>query len=459
MKDKTIILDDWQRDILDYEGHIGLAKGRRIGATHLFAIKAVEHMVKHENHHPSSQIVCMSITEDQAKLIISFATAYAQAKYPSYIAKGKDKPTLNRLVLKIKGNRRILLARPVGATGASARGFEGQVLMVDEAAFHPSFLWDAAKPILMTTGGKIWMWSTFNGKSTEKDRNYFWDKYEEAVEKKDPKARFKFWVKDSEQVIKNRPISASWTREQREEAIKFLEEEKRDMSPQSYAQEYMAIASEHLKQFFPNDLIEMVCTLDPSKNVGRLGDFYGGFDLARMGGDQFTAEILKKIDNDAIIQVDHYSKTMLDTVENENLVKEFTLRWDCVKSAIDSGSGTLGVSVLDHLLRDEAVKRRIVAINNRKVIIDKDNGTQKLFKVDLYDNLKAMMYRGQIKLFNSEEVKSSLRSVQIDMKENAQGITQATISGRFTHIAEGLVRAAWLAREKSLNVWMRSIRI
>ena len=129
--------DPWQKEIVEYEGNICLGKGRRIGATHLFGEKAIEFLMKHHNNHPSSQIVCVSITEDQAQLIILFALQYAEEHYKKFIGKGKYKPTLNRIVLVVNGNRRILVAKPVGATGDSIRGFEGQILMVDEASKMP----------------------------------------------------------------------------------------------------------------------------------------------------------------------------------------------------------------------------------------------------------------------------------------------------------------------------------
>src|SRR3990167_3418927 len=105
-----LVLDEWQKEIIaDETHHILLAKGRRIGATHLFAIKAIEWLKTHHNPHPNSQIVCASITEDQAQLIISFAHDYALKNCKHLIAKGKDKPALNKLVLKVNGNRRILI--------------------------------------------------------------------------------------------------------------------------------------------------------------------------------------------------------------------------------------------------------------------------------------------------------------------------------------------------------------
>src|SRR3990167_1390232 len=450
-----LILDEWQKEIIaDEEHHILLAKGRRIGATRTFAIKAVEWMMTHNNDHPSSQIVCSSITEDQAQLIISFALDYAIEKYKPFVARGKDKPTLNRLILKVKGDRRILIAKPVGITGSSARGFEGQVLMVDEGAFQPQLFWDAAKPILATTGGRIWTWGTFNGRE-----GYFWDNYEKAKIKLDPKARFKVWEKNTEEVLAERAINPYWTEEQREGLRIHLEEERNDMSEQAYAQEYLGMASLDKKQFYSDSWIDRVCCLDQSQPIIKEGQFFGGFDIARMGGDQFTAEILKKISDRNVIQVDHYTRKLLLTTDNEDLIIEYSRKWNTVKSGIDAGAGTLGVSVYDHLQRVDDMKRRIIAMNNRSMSINREEGKQRLFNEDMHDNLKAMGERGEIRLFNNPEIKNSFRSVQWDLVTDSHGLTKVKISGRFTHIVEGVVRAAQLAREKHLNLFVSSIRV
>lgn len=449
-----IKLDDWQKEILKCEDrHILLGKGRRIGATHLFAIKAVEWLKTHHNPHPISQIVCSSLTEPQAQLIIAFATNYATAKYPAFIGKGKDKPTLNRLILKVNGNRRILIAKPVGDTGKSARGFEGQVLMVDEAPFQPDLFFDAAKPILATTGGKIWMWGTFDGRE-----GYFWRNYEKAIIKKDPKARFKVWEMNTEIVARDRPISHSWTQTQKEELIEFLKEEKDDMSEMTYAQEYLGIAALDKKQFYSDAWIEKVCNVDPKKPISKDGLFLGGFDLARMGGDYFTAEILKKIAQDNVVQADHYTRRMLLTTDNEDLVMEYTRTWNCLKSGIDAGSGTLGVSIYDHLQKVPDMKKKIIAMNNRAISINNEEGKQKLYNEDMHDNLRAMGERGEIHLFNLEEIKASFRSIRWDLVTDSHGLSKVKISGKNSHIVEGIKRAAELAkREKIKNLhihWM-----
>ena len=445
----NIKLDDWQQEILeDEENHILLWKGRRIGATHLFAYKSVEWMKTHYNPHPTSQIVCASLTIDQAQLIIAFATAYAQEDCPELIGKGKDKPTLNRLVLKVKGNRRILLAKPVGDTGRSSRGFEGQVLIVDEAPFQPDLFFEAARPILATTNGRIWMFGTFDGQE-----GYFWEKYEDAMIKKNPKTRFKVYGMDSETVAHERPISPTWTIEQREGFIAFLKEEKDDMSEMAYAQEYLGIAALDKRQFYSDEWIDKVCNIDPNtQEIPTKGPTCGGFDLARMGGDYFTAEILKKIGQKNIIQVDHYTQRKLLTTDNENLIMEYTRKWKCEESGIDAGAGTLGVSVYDHLQLIDDMRTIIIAMNNRAISINQEDGKQRLYNEDMHDNLRAMGERGEIHLFNIDEIKASFRSVRWDLVKDSHGLHKVKISGKNTHIVEGLIRAAELIKDKDLNI-------
>ena len=450
-----IQLDDWQKEIMAEEDrHILLAKGRRIGATHLFAQKAVEWLKTHYNPHPTSQIVCASLTIIQAQLLIAFATSHAQRTCPKLIGQGKDSPTLNRLILVVKGNRRILLAQPVGDTGRSSRGFEGQVLMIDEAPFQPDPFFEAAKPILATTNGRIWMFGTFDGQE-----GYFWKSYKKTIIDKNPKARFKVWEMDTETVSRKRPISESWTQEQHDGLVAFLKEEKEDMSEMAYAQEYLAIAGLDKRQFYNDAWIRKVChVIEKGQIIPEGGDNYGGFDLARMGGDYFTAEIGKKISDTNITQIDHYTRKMLLTTDNENLIMEFTRKWDCKMSGIDAGSGTLGVSVYDHLQLISDMRDRIYAMNNRQISIDQEEGKQRLFNEDMHDNMRAMGERGELHLFDRDDIKASFRSVRWDKVQDSHGLWKVKISGKNTHIVEGVMRFVELAaKDKDLKCFIRSL--
>lgn len=77
-----------------------------------------------------------------------------------------------------------------------------------------------------------------------------------------------------------------------------------------------------------------------------------------------------------------------------------------------------------------------------------------LLKEDMYMNLLAMMEKGKIKLLDDDEVKLSLRSVQYEYVSEPGKPTKIRIFGNYTHIAEGLIRAAWLANQKHLNAFI-----
>ena len=434
-----INLDPWQKEVMDYEGDILIAKGRRIGATHVMGRKAIKYLMEHENNHPSSQMICVSITEDQAQLIIQFALQYAQENYKIYIGKGKNKPTLNRIILVVNGNRRILLAKPVGATGDSIRGFEGQILMIDEASRMPKLFWAAAKPILLTTGGKMWMWSTFKGK-----QEYFWKSFNQAFNKKDKDSRFKVWLLNSEEVIENREICDSWTKHQRVEALKILEEERRDMTTEEYAQEYLAMPSDKLRQLFSEDLIRSCQTLDRPE-MAAIGNYYLGVDVARLGEDESTFEVIQKVNNDNFQHVENLVTKKTLTTETSQKIFQLEDKFKFKEIFIDAYG--VGTGVFDSLLTDDRTKRKSIAIGHTSKPLDNEEKKKtKIIPWDLYENLKMLMQQGKIKLLKGDDVFNSLYSIQYEYIES-----KIIISGSYKHIADGLVRAAWCSKDKRLE--------
>ena len=42
--------DEWQQEVLDAKGHVLLNKGRQIGGTQIFAIKAAEYIINNPKH-------------------------------------------------------------------------------------------------------------------------------------------------------------------------------------------------------------------------------------------------------------------------------------------------------------------------------------------------------------------------------------------------------------------------
>lgn len=440
-----LILDDWQREALDYEGNLLLCTGRQVGKTFIMSIKAGEYMMKH----PNSTIIVASLTEDQAKLIIFMILTYLQGKYPREISLDKDKPTQNKIVLK---NGSQVLARPVGNTGDAIRGFTGNILILDEVSRFNQLILTSATPTLMTTGGQIWMCSTPFGK-----QGYFWEQFDLAYNKKDKKSRFKVIYRSSEDVIFNRPVSESWTQEKRDGAIEHLKQEKATMSVLAYGQEYQGLFLEDLMRYFSDEWIESVCRLQPQNPS--VSKYYIGQDIARMGGDQGTWEVIRKVE-DKLYHVSTIARTMLKTNETINLTLEQNKIWKPRKIGIDAGSGSLGVTVFDMLLQHPEISSKLVAMNNRAVSLNRDgNEKQKMFGEDMYELVRALGEQGKLKLLDDEEVKASLRSVQFsygdeDEIEKGKKAPKLHIFGNYTHHAEGIKRAVLLAWEdKSLNLY------
>jgi hypothetical protein len=272
-------LDDWQREVLNYEGDILLCTGRRVGKTNIMAIKAVERMRKKK-----TQIVIASLSEDQAKLIIMMMLGYLEKNHSNLIRKKNQFTNQSKITLK---NGSTAIARPVGQTGDALRGFNGDVLILDEVSRFNELILTAATPILLTTGGEIWMCSTPFGK-----KGYFWEKFNEAYNQQDPDSRFKVFYKTSVEVMNERPISASWTEKQRDGALRNLEKERKEKSALVFGQEYLGLFMEDLQRFYDDETIDTALTL----NIGEIteqGKDYLGVDLARMGGDKSTFQIVR----------------------------------------------------------------------------------------------------------------------------------------------------------------------
>ena len=126
--------------------------------------------------------------------------------------------------------------------------------------------------------------------------------------------------------------------------------------------------------------------------------------------------------------------------------------WNPKQIGIDAGSGSLGVGILDFLLREPRVNRRVIALNNRSRDLDKYGEKKRsLLGEDMYQIMKMMMERGILKLLNDDQVRLSLKSVQYEYITTPSKKSTLRIFGKDTHIVEGLKRAAWLANQKNLN--------
>jgi len=366
MATPNIILDDWQRDLLAHEGNLLLCTGRQVGKTTIMSRKAAKFMLEH----PNSKIIVISLTEDQAKLMIVMILDHLEKTTSRKIKSNQRFTNQNKITLT---NGSQVIARPVGTTGDAVRGFTGDVLIIDEASRMPELVFEASKPTLLTTGGKIWICSTPFGK-----QGYFYDCF---LNKHN---RFKVFHISSEEVIHKRPVRANWTEEKRRLAIAHLEAEKKDMTFLQYGQEYLGLFLDDLRRFYSDEWIDKVCILKRPDNIPKI-DNYMGVDIGRMGGDATTYEVLtiKNADkhNLRVLQIAHHQERFKLTTHTCQRILDLTTSFQLQKVGIDAGSGSLGVGVYDFLLQHPLTRRKVVPMNNRQISMDKD-GKKKQGVVD-----------------------------------------------------------------------------
>lgn len=422
-----ITLDKWQEEVLKSEGNICICSGRQVGKSQIIAIKTAEYIV----HNPKKKVLIISVTEDQAEMMLHKILLHLDEFYKKLICKGLKKPTKHKVELT---NGSWAVTKAVGQYGTGVLGMTVDVVVPDEAAYLPEAIWTSITPMLLTTGGVMWLLSTPNAR-----QGFFYQAYT------DPSMGFKTYHVNSLEVAEGRPEP------QRSMMLNHLKREKERMSDLEFAQQYLAQFLDEVNQMFPDELINQCQRLKRDIDIGE-GEYYLGVDVARLGGDETTFEIVEKRE-DRLVHRDNIINTYTLTTDTIDKIKELDNIYKFKKIYIDDGG--LGVAVFDQLLIDEQTKRKVIAINNasRAVEFD-DKRTKKLMKEDLYFNLKRLMEKGQIELLDDQEVFNSLKSI---IFENDLVKNNIRIYGRYSHITEGLIRAAWCMRDRSLNLYFESV--
>jgi len=408
-------LDDWQKEVLKTKGNICLRSGRQVGKSTIISIKAAEYALKN----PKKVILVVSAVERQAYLLFEKILGYIMNKYPTLIMTGKYRPT--KTLIRLKNGSKIYCL-PTGMTGYSIRGFTINLLIADEAAFIPEEVWTAVTPMLAITKGNIWLLSTPHGKE-----GYYYDCFN------DP--NFKQFHISSEECPRRDD--------------KFLAREKERLTKVQYAQEYLGEFVDELIQFFPSDLIKK-CMTEKEHNPQPDNSKYLGVDIARMGGDE---SVLASVERTGAGFLRMFSMDISRNSRLTETTKRILLsdqRYNYERIYIDDGG--LGVGVFDQLLQEEQTRRKIEAINNSARPLNRDESKRKkILKEDLYANLLRLMEQGKISLLDDENLFLSLKSIQYEYTDDKR----LKIFGKYSHIAEAIIRAAWCLKSKSLSIWVR----
>lgn len=425
----TINLDPWQTEVLKTKGNIALRSGRQTGKSTVISILAGEEAVQH----PNRTIMVIASVERQAYLLFEKILFYLNEKYPKLIKKKKDKPTKSRVKLL---NGSIIYCLPTGITGQGIRGYSIDTLIVDEAAFVPDEVFSAVTPALAARkNSRIILLSTPYGRE-----GYFARAF-----KNESFTNFHVSSEECPRISKE-----------------FLAQEKERMTKLQYTQEYLGEFVDSLMQWFPDELIYKTMQLKRNKSFKPSSNYYLGVDLARMGEDESTFEIVELKEDKKLIHIENQTTERTLLSQSTRHIIELDRIYNFRKIFIDDEG--IGVGVFDHLLENDIIKRKLVAINNSKRIIDyKEDGKVKLMKEDLYNNLLRLMETGEILLLDDPDIFQSLKSIQYEYTTDKRGRSHLKIFGSKgrggDHIVEGLIRAAWAVKDKSLNIWIKSFTV
>ena len=170
-----------------------------------------------------------------------------------------------------------------------------------------------------------------------------------------------------------------------------------------------------------------------------------------MDRDEFTFEIVNRQGNRNNYKLKHIESIVTKNVpipESTRRIITLNEKYNFKKEYIDSGG--MGITVCDILREDPINKRKVVEINNAQRIYNEDERKKKIIKEELYNNLKRLMETEKIQLLNDDEVKASLKCIQA---EHNKDTGKLFIWGQNSHIVEGLIRATWCTKDKSLNIY------
>ncbi len=426
-------LDGWQKDFLQCIRNKILCCGRQVGKSEICGMDCGHYAMNNAN----KTILMIAPTERQAFELFDKVLNYIYLVNPKAIKMGVDRPT--KTIIKLKNGTKILCL-PTGVSGIGIRGYTIDRLYVDEAARIPEDVWAAVLPMLLITGGKIILLSTPAGSGS-----YFANVFLNIRNKYNNFKRFSI---DSETCVRDRKICETWTKKQRDNALEFLAQQRVERTKLEYAQEFEGKIVDELRQFFPDELIHS-CMRPKTwflTSMPRLGINSLGVDVGGMGDDNvlFSLKLFEKRLYEIDKQITNHQRTTATV--NDCLIADH--KWKYNQMYIDDGGK--GVAVFDPLLIHPQTKRKVCAINNASRSIDRDQRKKKLLKEDLYNNLLVLMEQGLIFLQEDENTFQSLKSIQAEYTRGGKLI----IFGRYTHITEALIRAAWITKNKRLNIWI-----
>jgi len=414
-------LDPWQEKYIQTRQNCFLLCGRQSGKSAAMSIKIAECAVAEKE---GGDYLVIAFTEKQAYALFRKVLRYLEEKYPNRIVQGKYKPTMHEINIKIGKSKDFLRinCHAAGLTGDGLRHYTLKKLFIDEAGPMGIHVWTAVEPMLSVSGGTVDMSSTPRGKE-----GFFWE-----CSKREDFQKFYISAEDCPRHSKE-----------------FLAEARKNMPKLAYAQEYLAMFLDDLRQVFTEEWIKKVAVGKRRKEIDEEGNYYYGADVARKDIDKFTHEIVDVV-GDTCIHVENITTNNIPIPESSRRIIQLDSQYHFHKEYIDSGG--MGITVCDILRENDENRNKVVEINNASRRFKDGDAERKkgILKQDLYENLIRLGEQDRLVLLDDEDVILSLRSIQYEITEAGK----IEYSGRDSHIVEGLNRACWCMKDKSLNIYI-----
>jgi hypothetical protein len=422
-------MDDWQKQVLTIEHNLILMCGRQTGKSEIIAKKIADFLL----NNPKKHLLIVSGVERQASGLYNKTLRAIEQSHPEALCKGKDKPL--RTMLRLK-NGSILRTEPVGLDGAGARQHTLNGVIIEEMELVPEDAFSAITPMLLTTGGFIWMLGT--AWATE---GYVYERLS------DP--NFKVIRVNSEEVAEARPEPMKSI------MLKHLADERKRLTEAQYSQEYLAIPSDKVRQIFPDSLIKK-CLIAKRAGVQAGKDYICGLDPAGLGENEGSISILEYFeDTGKMVQKEHEITKKLMTTETTKRIISLNSLWDFLKIYVDDGG--LGFGVFSELLNEDSTKFKTIALNNSARPLDwKDEKKKKILGDEMVFNLLMLMERGNIELLDNTEIRESLKSYKFEYSKDRKHLL---ISSNYNHPVQSIMRAAWYTQGKDLKLSVYSIKV
>ena len=419
---EKIKLDKWQKEVLNHEGSITIRAGRQVGKSTIIAIKAARFAVDRKN----ANILVIAASQKQASWLFDKILGEIESLVDRKRAKLLERPTKTKIKLK---NGSQLHCLPAGRTGWYIRGLTLDLLICDEAAFIPDQVYLSIMPMIAVSRKKrglgwVILLSTPFGKG-----GYFFDTFN------DPDYRqFHLSSESCPRIPKD-----------------FLMKEKKRLSKEEYAQEYLGEFIDDFRQFFQTSLLRKCATFiswNREREYDKNKKYYLGVDIARYGGDEnafVIAEIGNKQDVRVVKVITTRRMAITDTVGR---IKHLDDLYNFRRIFIDDAG--VGGGAYDMLVEDRRYKRIVIGLNNAKRKVDSKDRKKKILKEDLYSNALVLMETGKLEMISHIDMMRSLKSIMFEYTAERN----IKLFGKYSHIAEAFVRVCWCVKDKGLNIYI-----